>query len=326
MAYLLAADVGGTKTLMQLSSVEGDVVASQRYVSADYQNFEQILTDFLGQLDRQYSIDVACLAVAGPVTKKRANVTNLPWQIEADELAATYAIGKVILCNDFEAVGYGVEALEEKDLLTLHAGQPAPGPRALIGAGTGLGQAYLLEQADGWQVIATEGGHTDFAPTDRVQVRLLEHLFERFGHVSYERLVSGSGVVTIYNFLRDYLQYEEDPECRLAMVKNDAANVISEFGRKGEPLAQEAMRLFFSIYGAQAGNLALTVMPKAGLYIAGGIAAKNLELLEQPEFMQAFLNKGRMQPLLENIPVKVILQAEVGLNGARLLAAKAMYN
>lgn len=326
MKYLLAADIGGTKTLMQLCSAVGDIVSHQRYVSVDYQSFEQILSDFIGQLDGQYLIEVACLAIAGPVTDQRANVTNLPWQIEADELAATYAIGKVILCNDFEAVGYGVDALEDEDLLTLHAGKPAPGPRALIGAGTGLGQAYLFEQSDGWRVIATEGGHADFAPTDRVQVRLLEHLFERFGHVSYERLLSGSGLVTIYNFLRDYLQYEEDPDCRLAMVNTDAANIISEFGRKGEPLAEEAMRLFFTIYGAQAGNLALTVMPKAGLYIAGGIAAKNLELLEQPEFMQAFLNKGRMQPLLENIPVKLILQAEVGLIGARLLATKAMYN
>jgi len=326
MAYLLAADIGGTKTLIQLSAVAGDVIASERYVSADYQSFEQILSAFLASLDRQYQIGVACLAIAGPVSGANAKVTNLPWEIQADDVATAFDFGKVILCNDFEAIGYGIEALEEKDLLTLHAGKPASGPRALIGAGTGLGQAYLVEQSGAWQVIATEGGHTDFAPTDRTQVRLLEQLFDRFGHVSYERLVSGSGLEAIYHFLRDYRQYEEDPDCRLAMVKADAANVISEFAHKGEPLAKEAMALFFSIYGAQAGNLALTVMPKAGLYIAGGIAAKNLHQLEQSDFMQAFLNKGRMQTLLENIPVKVILQAEVGLNGARLLAAKAMYN
>lgn len=326
MAYLLAADIGGTKTLIQLSAVAGDVIASERYLSADYQSFEQVLTTFLESLDEQYQVDVACLAVAGPVFGDKANVTNLPWQIQADELVAAYAIGKVILCNDFEAVGYGINALEEKDVLTLHAGQSRSGPRALIGAGTGLGQAYLLEQDDDWQVIATEGGHTDFAPTDRTQVRLLEHLFDRFGHVSYERLVSGSGLVTIYHFLRDYRQYEEDADCRLAMVNADAANVISEFARKGEPLAKEAMALFFSIYGAQAGNLALTVMPKAGLFLAGGIAAKNLDQLEQSDFMNAFLNKGRMQSLLETIPVKVILQPEVGLYGAHFLARKAMYN
>lgn len=326
MAHLLAADIGGTKTLIQLSADNGEVLSSQRYVSADYQNFEQILTTFLAQMDGQYQIDVACLAVAGPVTGDSANVTNLPWQIQADEIKTAFKIAKVVLCNDFEAVGHGIETLEEQDLLTLHAGQAAPGPRALIGAGTGLGQAYLVEHAGDWQVIATEGGHTDFAPTDRTQVRLLEHLFERFGHVSYERLLSGSGLETIYHFLRDYRQYEENADCRLAMIKADAAGVISEFARKGEPLAKEAMTLFFAIYGAQAGNLALTVMPKAGLYIAGGIAAKNLELLEQAEFMTAFLNKGRMQALLENIPVKVILDPEVGLNGARLLARKAMYN
>ena len=188
------------------------------------------------------------------------------------------------------------------------------------------GQAYLFEQAANWQVIATEGGHTDFAPTTRTQVRLLEHLFDRFGHVSYERLVSGNGLITIYHFLRDYRQHEEDPACRVAMVNDDPANVISEFASKGEPLAQEAMDLFFSIYGAQAGNLALTVMPKAGLYIAGGIAAKNVQLLQQSDFMRAFVDKGRMQSVLEKIPVKLILQPEVGLIGARLLATKAMYN
>lgn len=326
MAHLLAADIGGTKTLIQLSADSGEVLSSQRYVSAEYQDFEQILTAFLAQGDGQYQIDIACLAVAGPVNGDNAKVTNLPWQIQANDIATCFNIAKVFLCNDFEAVGYGIEALKEQDILTLHAGQAMSGPRALIGAGTGLGQAYLVEQAGEWQVIATEGGHTDFAPIDRTQVRLLEHLFERFGHVSYERLLSGSGLETIYHFLRDYRQYAENSDCRLAMMKADTASVISEFARKGEPLAKEAMTLFFSIYGAQAGNLALTVMPKAGLYIAGGIAAKNIELLEQAEFMAAFLNKGRMQTLLETIPVKVILDPEVGLNGARLLARKAMYN
>lgn len=326
MAYLLAADIGGTKTLMQLSAASGEVVLSQRYDSRRYEDFEQLLADFLQQLGGQYPVDVACLAVAGPVSGDRARVTNLPWQIHATELANIHGFGQVLLCNDFEAVGYGIEGLQDEDLLVLQAGEPAAGARAVIGAGTGLGQAYLVEQAKGWQVFATEGGHADFAPTDRTQVRLLEHLFERFGHVSYERLVSGEGLVTIYHFLRDYRQYEEDPDCRMAMVKEDAAKAISDFARKREPLALEAMDMFFAIYGAQAGNLALTLMPRAGLYIAGGITAKNLEQLEQPAFMQAFLNKGRMQPLLEKIPVKVILQPEVGLTGARILAAKAMYN
>lgn len=326
MAHLLAADIGGTKTLLQLSTADGEMVSRQRFNSRDYDDFGQILSAFLASLDGAYQIDIACLAVAGPVKGDTATVTNLPWQIHAGEIGSLHGISKVMLCNDFEAVGYGIEALGDDELLVLQPGQPAPGPRAVIGAGTGLGQAYLIEQAGGWQVYATEGGHTDFAPVDRTQVRLFEHLLERFGHVSYERLVSGEGLVTIYNFLRDYRQLEEDADCRMAMVTEDAAKAISDFARRGEPLAREALDMFFAIYGAQAGNLALTLMPRGGLFVAGGIAGKNLEQLEQSQFMQAFLEKGRMQDLLREIPVKVILRDDVGLKGACLLAAKAMYN
>lgn len=326
MTYLLAADIGGTKTLMQLSTAGGDVVSTRRFNSRDYEDFGQILSLFLTELDGSYPIDMACLAIAGPVKGDSAKVTNLPWQIHAAEVESLHGIKKVLLCNDFEAVGYGIEALQQEDLLILQAGLPAEGPRAVIGAGTGLGQAFLIEHQSGWQVYATEGGHTDFAPMDLTQVRLLENLFERFGHVSYERLVSGEGLVTIYNFLRDYRQLDENPDCRLAMVNEDAAAAISDFARRGDTLAKEAVELFFAIYGAQAGNLALTVMPRNGLYLAGGIVGKNLEQLEQSQFMQAFLAKGRMQNLMQEIPVRVILQPDVGLMGARLLAAKAMYN
>lgn len=151
-------------------------------------------------------------------------------------------------------------------------------------------------------------------------------MLARFGHVSYERLLSGEGLITLYNFLRDYRQLEENPDCRLAMIKGDGARAISAFAHAGDTLASEAMALFFRIYGAQAGNLALTIMPTSGLYIAGGMALKNLELLKQSEFLAAFTSKGRMQDLLKAIPVKVILDPEVGLNGARLLAGKALYN
>lgn len=327
MAYLLAADIGGTKTLLQLSTAGGELVSRQRFNSRDYDDFEQILAAFTDSLDAAYRIGIACLAVAGPVKGDMATVTNLPWRIHAAEIGRLHGINKVILCNDFAAVGYGIEALADDELLVLQPGlSDEQGTRAVIGAGTGLGQAYLVEQVDGWQVYATEGGHTDFAPVDLTQVRLFELLLERFGHVSYERLVSGEGLVTIYHFLRDYRQIKENAGCRLAMVTGDAAGAISDFARQGDSLAREALELFFSIYGAQAGNLALTLMPRGGLYIAGGIAGKNLEQLEQSPFMRAFLNKGRMQALLREIPVKVILQDDVGLKGACLLAAKAVYN
>jgi glucokinase len=191
-----------------------------------------------------------------------------------------------------------------------------------------LGQAILVEHDQGWQVLATEGGHVDFAPTDRMQLRLLEHLFERFGYyVCYERLLSGEGLVTIYNFLRDYRQIDENPELRIAMVNDDAAAAISDFAaQQQDPLAVEALDMFFAIYGAQAGNLALSVLSNQGLYIAGGIAGKNIDKFSDGTFMQAFLAKGRMRAVLEKIPVRVILQPEIGLTGARLLAQKAMYN
>ncbi len=325
MAYLLAADIGGTKTLMQLSTAAGEVILAERYRSADYPAFEQLLSDFLTPISDRGEI-VACFAVAGPVRNESARVTNLPWQINSLEIKARFDLKQVLLCNDFEAVGYGIDSLKQEDLLVLQAGVEHAGTRAIIGAGTGLGQAYLIAGQHGWQVYPTEGGHSDFAPADRTQLRLFEHLLERFGHVSYERVVSGEGLVTIYNFLRDYRQLQENPDCRLAMVNDDGAHAISVFARDGDPLACEAMEMFFSIYGAQAGNLALTVMPTGGLYIAGGIAAKNLELLEQSNFLKAFNSKGRMQDLMQAIPVRLILQPEVGLNGARLLAAKAMYN
>jgi len=325
MAYLLAADIGGTKTLMQLSTAAGEVILAERYHSADFPDFEQLLTTFLTPINERHEI-TACFAVAGPVQGQSARVTNLPWQLNSLEIRARFDLKQVLLCNDFEAVGYGIESLSENELLVLQAGENRSGPRAVIGAGTGLGQAYLIAGQNGWQVYPTEGGHSDFAPADRTQLRLFEHLLERFGHVSYERVLSGEGLVTIYNFLRDYRQLEENPDCRLAMVNDDSANAISVFAREGDPLAREAMVMFFDIYGAQAGNLALTVMSVGGLYIAGGMAAKNLELLEQSNFIHAFNSKGRMQDLMQAIPVKLILQPEIGLNGARLLAAKAMYN
>jgi glucokinase len=325
MSLVLAADIGGTKSLLQLSTAAGEVVSSRRYESREFDGLDAILEDFLAPHQAGH-IAQACLAVAGPVMGITARVTNLPWQLDAADIEQRFAIDKVLLCNDFEAAAQGIEGLQEDDVFTLQAGDPQLAPRAIIGAGTGLGQAYLVPQASVWQVVATEGGHTDFAPTDLIQVRLFEQLHERFGHVSYERLLSGEGLKTIYHFLRDYLQLDENAECRLAMVQGDAAAAISEFARAGDELALEAMQLFFAIYGAQAGNLALTTMPRGGLYIAGGIAAKNQAILENSAFMSAFLAKGRMQPLLENVPVKLILQHEVALIGARLLAAKAMYN
>jgi len=323
MNCILAADIGGTKTLFQLSTERGDIVFEKEYVSQQFASFDLVLADFLSQDQvKEHQVSSACFAVAGPVSGHDATVTNLPWTLNADVLASQFEITHVHLCNDFEAVAYGISCLGDDDVFILQEGdEDKHAPRAIIGAGTGLGQALLLPNGDGWQVVATEGGHTDFAPTDRLQTHLLEHLIERFGHVSYERVVSGVGLVTIYEFLRAYQQADENEHLRQAMMSSDAGAAISQFALEHEdPLATEALELFIQIYGAQAGNLALTVSPRGGIYLAGGIAAKNLERFKNGLFIESFSAKGRMKALMEKIPVRIVLQPKVGLLGARLLA------
>lgn len=323
MSTLLAADIGGTKTLLQISSVDGQVLCQQRFSSSEFISFDDLLAGFLNGLPADYlPIDSACLAVAGPVSGRTAKVTNLPWRIDADVLCRALPIAQIKLINDFAAVGEGVACLNADDLMVLQAGLPdLLAPRAVIGAGTGLGQAFMTPIDDGWQVWATEGGHADFAPTDALQQQLLDFLLQQYVHVSYERLVSGMGLVNIYQFLSDLQQTESgfDPT-------TDIPAHISELARLDDPLARQTMQLFVDIYAAQAGNLALTVMPCGGLYLAGGIASKNQALFTDGKFMQAFLAKGRMQTLLETIPVYLIKSDETGLRGAALLARKALYN
>ena len=329
MDCYLAIDLGGTKTLLQLCNAQGEVLVKQNLASGDFASFDAMLADFLNYASVKKTIDVACIAVAGPVTGRQARVTKLPWLLDADKLAAQFNIDQVILCNDFQAVGHGIDCLTESELELIQAGEPSTevAPRAVIGAGTGLGQAILVPEQSGWRVLATEGGHVDFAPTDRRQGLLLEHLTQRFGHVSYDRIVCGSGLEILYHFIRDYEQRSENKQLRLAMMEQDPAAVISQFAlENNDPLAKEALQLFVTIYGAQAGNLALSCLPRSGLYIAGGIAAKNLPYFKSNIFIDAFLDKGRMRPLMEQIPVYLVLQPEVGLKGADLLARKALYN
>lgn len=323
MRNTLAADIGGTKTLMLLSTEQGEPVLEQEYSSQDFADFDGVLAEFLSQEQlKNHTVDSACFAVAGPVLGREAKVTNLPWQLNADDLANTFNIHHVHLCNDFEAVAYGIPCLTDEDIVVLQQGDVDDhAPRAVIGAGTGLGQALLLPVNEGWRVVPTEGGHVDFAPTDPQQVLLLEQLIEQFGHVSYERLLSGAGLAAIYEFLRTFQQYDENAELYQAMINGDPAAAISKFALEyQDTLALEALDLFIKIYGAQAGNLALTVLPMAGLYIAGGIAAKNLQRFKQGPFMDAFIAKGKMAELMKKIPIRIILQPQVGLLGARLLA------
>ncbi len=324
--YTLAADIGGTNSTFALTAASG-VVTTTRFDSQAFADFDGVLNAFLTEAGiNGGDVLSACFAIAGPVTGETATVTNLPWIVETQAVSQTFDIPHIRLCNDFEAVGYGITALGDDDLLSLQKGKPdLTAPRAIIGAGTGLGQAFLIPRLDNgirhWQVFPTEGGHTDFAPMTPAQIPLWEKLNQRLGHVSYERLVSGMGLVEIYTFLLEVGEIVESVDCREAMLAGDAAAEISRFAlEKGDVLALAALDCFVRVYGAQAGNFALSILPRGGLYIAGGIAAKNQSAFEDGRFMTAFLDKGRMQPVLEQIPVNLILRTDVGLLGAQALA------
>ncbi len=328
MTHVLAVDVGGTKTLFELSDANGQVTHKLKLDSQRFHTFDAILTAFIEQLPQSCVINNACVALAGPVSGQYGQVTKLPWKLDARVIEKQFSIERVILCNDFEAVGYGIAGLADSEVETLQAGEPNQSyPRVVLGAGTGLGQAILIPQENQWQVFATEGGHVDFAPLDRTQQLFLEHLQQRHGHVSYDRIVCGSGLVSLYHFLRDYKQIDENNALRLAMVNGDAASAISQFAiEKNDILANEALDMFVRIYAAQAGHLALTTLARGGVYLVGNILLKNIAKFRAPSFINSFVEKGRMTMLMEQIPVHIVLDDEVGLKGARFLAQKAMYN
>jgi len=322
---ILAVDIGGTKTLFQLSNEQDHIILETEYVSQNFSSFDLVLTAFLQQKElADYAVSRACFAVSGPVTGRDATVTNLPWELNADSLANDFSISHVHLCNDFEAVGYGISCLADDEIIILQKGKPIKGaPRAVIGAGTGLGQALLLPDGEHWKVVATEGGHTDFSPTNTLQIALLSYLMTQFEHVSHERIVSGVGLVSIYDFLCDYHRCDHNKELHDAMKNADPAAIISHYALEGhDDIASEALDLFVQIYGSQAGNLALTVLPRAGLYIAGGIAEKNLSRFQNGQFIEHFVAKGKMKSLMMTLPIYLILQAKVGLMGARILAQR----
>jgi glucokinase len=329
---VLAGDLGGTKTLLMIGACRGAQVTSlyeQRYDSAAFANLLPMVQTFLRAAgDHAQGVERACIAVAGPVTEtpdgQSASITNLPWRFDSSSLATQLGIARVRLINDFQGVGYGIEALGEEDIVTLQMGAPrACGPRVVLGAGTGLGEGVLVWAHDFYEVLPSEGGHADFAPTDVEQIELLRALLTEFDHVSCERLICGHGLVRIYEFLRARHAAPESEALRAAMAQGDAAAAISAAAlAKSDRLAQSALDLFARLYGAQAGNLALTVLATGGVYIAGGIAAKILDKLRDGAFMKAFLAKGRMAALLADMPVRVVINTRVGLLGAALAASR----
>ena len=307
---VIAGDIGGTKTLFQFIDADG-VTIEQRYESGAFATFDDMLRDFTAR--SPHRADSACFAVAGPVLGRTAAVTNLRWQMDADKLEEAFAIAHVALINDFEAVALGVPLLADNDVVPLQKGnRVAGGPIGILGAGTGLGEAMVMYSGTHWNVIASEGGHGDFAPQDEEQTRLFLELHQKLGHVSWERLVSGMGLVNIHNFVTGVDREYDDVI---------PAEIASAYAR-GDEAARNTVRIFVDIYGAEAGNMALRVLARGGVFLAGGIAARNLEWFTDGRFIEAFLRKGRFEKMLRNIPVNLIANPRVGLIGATEMARR----
>jgi len=312
----VAGDIGGTHTRLLLGEVRKggwQTLARADYPSDQFETFDDLLRLFL-ETGRFRPVSMV-LAVAGPVRHGRVKVTNLPWTLDALELARQHALEDVILLNDFEAQGHALPLLGAEDVVTLQAGEPEPdGVRALIGAGTGLGMAQVVPCAGSWRVIPGEGGHADFAPRNEAELDLWRHVRKELGRASVESLLSGPGIERIHRYLcqRDGVT---TPEAGTAQISQAA---LAEPGSR----ERETLRLFVHLYGAVAGNLALLDLPRGGLYLGGGIAPKILPLLQAEGFLEAFLDKAPMGDLLKTIPVQVVINEALGLLGAAEVAVQ----
>lgn len=353
---ILAGDIGGTKTNLALydwTTERVEPVREDSFHSADYKTLEEIVEEFLSAPPTKPPVEddpvaesdvetgaeagkkpdlppeplkltAACFGVAGPVIDNRCRTTNLPWVIEGAALAQRFDIPQVQLLNDLEATAHGILLLRPDELVVLNAGAPPKKKQALalIAAGTGLGECILYWDGTRYRPMPSEGGHTDFAPNSDSEIELLRHLRGSYLHVSYERIVSGPGLHAIYEYLRDTKKNEPTWLAEKIKVGNPAAE-IAEAGLKGQAeIAKQALDLFASIYGAEAGNLALKALTLDGVYVAGGIAPKLLKKLQDGSFMRGFTNKGRYKRLMGQIPVKVVTNDKTALLGAASVAAQ----
>ena len=320
---VLAGDVGGTKTSLAIFEVDGtrlEVLALEKYPSQQYGSLDEIVRQFVEAQD--HSCDWGSFGIAGPVRNGRAETTNLPWLVDANRLSDEIGFRKVWLMNDLEANAWGISALEEKDFCVLSKGKPDPaGNASIISAGTGLGQAGLYRDGTQLRPFASEGGHCDFAPSSDLEIALLQYLKRTHHHVSWERVVSGMGLVTIYKFLCDYRGSETPAWLAGEMKAGDQAAAISKTAHDDRcPVCTETLELFVHLYGVEAGNHALKIMSTAGVYLGGGIAPKNLDLFREGPFLRGFWSKGRMEPLMRDMPVKVILNDRTALYGPAVFA------
>lgn len=327
---VLAGDIGGTKTLLRIAECSAGrcrAVREQRFDSGAYDGLSPIVREFL-KPEKKKKIRAACFGIAGPIREtargQSVKVTNLPWEIHGQELKRRFKFPRLRLINDFQAIGYGIEALGKKDLVVLQKGRAIKrGPRAVIGAGTGLGQGILIWNRDHYAPVATEGGHANFAPTNELQIELMRHLLKNTGRTSWELVLSGHGLAELYFFLKARGGTPESPSMAGMMQDGEPAAAITRAALElNDPLANQALDLFVDIYGAQTGNLALTAGATGGVYIAGGIAPKIISRMTDGRFMRVFLSKGKMEKYVAAIPVQVVIDPKVGLTGAVLAATR----
>lgn len=321
---ILAGDIGGTNT--RLAYFEGtpdhlNPIAIEVFPSREHKGLAEIAKMFLsrhGQTAR-----AACFGIAGAVVDGHVEATNLPWVVDARNLSTDLGLERVAVINDLLANAHGIALLEDSDFVVLNPGSPrSAGNRALISAGTGLGEAGLLATAQGYQPFPSEGGHSDFGPRNELEVELLRYLMDRFEHVSYERVLSGPGLHNLYQFLRDTGRGDEPGWLANQIAQGDPSAVIATSALEGtSDICVQALDIFVSVYGAEAGNLALKVVATGGMFVGGGIAPKIIRKLSSSTFIKAFHAKGRMGRLLEDIPVRVITNDKTALLGAGRVAA-----
>jgi glucokinase len=326
---ILAGDIGGTKTVLAHFESRGDaleLVREETFPSQSYPTFDQLLADFLKKCETTTAPRAACFGVAGMVVAGRAHTTNLPWEMDERTLAREAGVSRVKILNDLEAAAYGTLHLGPDELAVLQPGERGrrEGNIAVIAAGTGLGEAMLYWDGQHYHPIASEGGHADFGPNSPLQVELLQYLAEKLGgHVSWERVLSGPGFHNLYLFLRDTGRAPESAELAAKLKTGDPNKLISELGLQGaDPLCTATVALFCSIYGSEAGNVALRGVAHGGVFVTGGIAPKLLPALRKGEFTAAFRAKGRFTAFLEQIEISVALDPRAPLLGAGYYALR----
>ncbi|MCE5229828.1 glucokinase [bacterium] len=326
--FVLAGDIGGTKTILGCFSTESGPAApvhEYTYRTNEWTSFHDVVADYLGRINCMPA--AACFGIAGPIVNRRAEITvNVRWPIDARDITDLFGHNRIDLINDMQAMAYGMLVLPESGMETINPGEPEPAAnRGLIAAGTGLGYSLLVHNAGRWIAIPSEAGHVDFAPASEIEIDLLRYLWDIYGRISTERVLSGPGLYNIYKFLRDTGRGVEPAWLAKEMEAGDPSATVSKYGLNDEEeLCARALDLFVQVYGAVAGDYAITTVARGGIYLGGGIPPKILPRLKRAEFMHGFTNKGRLSELVSQIPVKVILETKTPLYGAASYAMQAL--